>query len=190
MAIKFFACGDVVCSTTKGAFIHDDLKQIIKKCDISICNFEAPIKANVRNAIPKAGPHLFQLKETVSRLNSSGFNFVSLANNHIYDFGQEALVSTINELRRCSVNYVGAGKDFNDAYKFSIIERNGIKLGIIAGCENEFGCLPENQNRGGYAWLLHHLVEDNVRLLKTQCDIVIVVAHAGVENIEVPIKEW
>jgi poly-gamma-glutamate synthesis protein (capsule biosynthesis protein) len=60
----------------------------------------------------------------------------------------------------------------------------------LAGCENEFGCLYEEQNRGGYAWLFHESIEDNIRELKSKCDFVVMITHAGVEDIEIPIKEW
>ena len=88
------------------------------------------------------------------------------------------------------MSYIGGGANFEEAYKTQIVEKNGIKIGFIAGAENEFGCLYERQNRGGYAWLFHNNIEDNIRKLNYECDFVVVIAHAGVENIEMPIKEW
>ena len=45
-----------------------------------------------------------------------------------------------------------------------IIDKNGIRIGVIAAAENEFGCLYENQNRGGYSWIFHYEIEDNIRM--------------------------
>jgi len=190
MRVKLFACGDVVNLTAREDFIDNDLKALIQNADIAICNLEAPIKCPKMKPIKKAGPHLYQPRDSIRYLKNVGFNFVSLANNHIYDYGQEALEETIKELKNFEISFVGAGVDFTEAYKPKIIEKNGIKIGLLAGCENEFGCLYEEQNRGGYAWLFHHLIEDNIRELKKVCDFVVLLAHAGVEEIEIPIKEW
>jgi poly-gamma-glutamate synthesis protein (capsule biosynthesis protein) len=190
MSLKLFACGDIVNSKSKKDFCDENLKNIIKNSDISICNFEAPIYTKDIQPIPKAGPHVYQTKESVKYLKQNGFNIVSLANNHIYDYGQSALKNTINELDKNSIDYIGAGINFDTAYTAKIIEKNGIKIGLLAGCENEFGCLYEDQNRGGYAWIFHSLIEDNIRKLKQEADSVVLIVHAGVEEIDFPIKEW
>lgn len=190
MGLKLFACGDVVNFTAKKDFIDNKLVTIIKSCDSAICNFEAPIQHKDMHAIKKTGPHVYQSKESIQYLKNVGFDYVSLANNHIYDYGQIGIEETVKELKCQGVGYIGAGVDFEEAYKTQIIKKNGIRVGLFAACENEFGCLHEEQNRGGYAWLFHYLIEDNIRALKDECDFVVLVAHAGVENIELPIKEW
>lgn len=190
MSFKLFACGDITNFTTKQDFVDSKLTQIIQNSDIAICNFEAPIIHKDMKPIKKAGPHVYQSKESVQYLKDVGFNFVSLANNHIYDYGQKGIFDTIQELKKFDLEFIGGGVDFEEAYKTTIIEKNGIKIGLLAGCENEFGCLYEEQNRGGYAWLFHHRLEDNIRDLKAKCDFVVFIAHAGVEDIEMPIKEW
>jgi len=190
MGFKLFACGDIVNLTAKEDFIDDNLKDIIKNSDIAICNFEAPIETENMEAIKKAGPHIYQSKESIKYLSDAGFNMASLANNHIYDYGQEALENTLLVLNKHGVNFIGGGKDFEDAYATKIINKNGIKIGFLAVAENEFGCLHEEQNRGGYAWIFHPLIEDNIRALKSEVNFVVLISHAGVENVEFPIKEW
>jgi poly-gamma-glutamate synthesis protein (capsule biosynthesis protein) len=190
MAIKFFACGDIVNVSSNPAFVDEKMKNIIGSCDFSICNFEAPIKIEMMNPIKKAGPHLFQSKESIDFLKEAGFNITSLANNHIYDYGQNSLSATIKELRNNNIEFVGGGESFDDAYRIRILEKNDIKICLIACCENEFGCLFENQNRGGYAWIFHDKIEDNIREWKQKVDFVVLIAHAGVEDIQFPIKEW
>lgn len=190
MTLKFFACGDVVNSTAKNDFIDSGLKNAIHSCDIAICNFEAPINVIDRHPIKKAGPHIYQSRESISYLKDAGFDFVSLANNHIYDFGEKSLSATIQILRKNKINFVGGGLDFEEAYKPKIIDKNGIKIGLLAACENEFGCFYEEREGGGYAWLFHERLEDNIRSLRKQVDFIILIAHAGPEDIEIPIKEW
>ena len=190
MSIKLFACGDVVNFKGKEDFIDSSLKEVIRNSDISICNFEAPIYHENMEPINKVGPHVYQSFDSIKYLKKAGFDYVSLANNHIYDYEQKALDITVNELIKNKINYIGGGVDFDDAYRTKIFKKNDIKIGLLAGCENEFGCLFEEQKRGGYAWLFHHKIEDNIRELKEKCDFVVMITHAGVENIEFPIKEW
>lgn len=190
MTLKLFACGDIVNFTAKQDFLDNKLTQIIQNSDIAICNFEAPIVHENMKPIQKAGPHVYQSKESVQYLKDVGFNFVSLANNHIYDYGQKGIEETIKELKKYDLEFIGGGATFEEAYKTTIIEKNGLKIGLLAGCENEFGCLYEEQNRGGYAWLFHESIEDNIRELKSKCDFAVMVVHVGVEDIEIPIKEW
>jgi poly-gamma-glutamate capsule biosynthesis protein CapA/YwtB (metallophosphatase superfamily) len=190
MTIKFFACGDIVNASGNRDFIDDSMRNIISNCDIAICNFEAPIGNSEYLPIPKAGPHLYQHKNSIKHIQDAGFDFVSLANNHIYDYGENALIETINSLEQKKIEFIGAGRTFDEAYSYRIIDKKGVKIGLLAACDNEFGCLPENQTRGGYGWLFHPSIEDNIRLLKGQVDIIILIAHAGLEYVNFPLKEW
>ncbi len=190
MKISFFFSGDMVNSQSKKEFIDDRLKKIIAENDISICNFEAPLYHENMQPIKKAGPHVYNSRLAVQYLKENGFNLVSLANNHIYDYGQKGLEETIAELKRHNIEYVGGGLNWKEVYTPKIIEKRGLKIGLLATCENEFGCLYEMENRGGYAWIFHDKIEDNVRNLKNQCDFIVLIAHAGVEDLSFPIKEW
>ena len=190
MSLSVFCCGDVVNFSGKKDFICSEIKNVITDSDFSICNFEAPVQSYGMNKINKAGPCLYQAKSSVSYIAQAGFNLVSLANNHIFDYGDKALKSTLLALSECGVDYVGAGIDFESAYREKIIKKDGIIIGVLAACENEFGCLDERKNRGGYAWLFHPLLEDKIRSLKKKTTAIVLIAHAGVENIDFPIKEW
>lgn len=190
MSLKLFACGDIVNNEENKDFLDENLRNIIKNSDFSMCNFEAPIETLNMKAIKKSGPHVYQSDKSVQYISEVGFDMVSLANNHIYDYGQDALENTIDELKKYDIDTVGGGIDFRSAYESKIIEKNGIKIGLIAAAENEFGCLYEEENRGGYAWIFHHLIEDNIRAAKDKVDAVVLIAHAGVEDILFPIKEW
>lgn len=188
--IRILFAGDYLNSSGNEDFPSEELKNIISTADIAICNFEGPIDHAGKKPIKKAGPHIYHHKDSVKFLKKAGFNIVSIANNHIYDFGQLGLYVTIEELNRNDIRYVGAGLDFEKVYKPLMIEMNGIKIGFIAGCENEFGCLYEYKERGGYAWLLHPIISDNIDKLRQECDFVVLIAHAGVEDVKIPIKEW
>ena len=63
-SIEIFACGDIVIKSNKDKVLSDEIKKLISSADISICNFEGPIESKGKS-IPKAGPHVKQLKIAV-----------------------------------------------------------------------------------------------------------------------------
>ena len=191
MAIKLFACGDVVNFTNNQAWLSEELQQVIKKCDFAVANFEAPIETMQMQPIAKAGPHVYQSPQSIDYLKQAGFTHLSLANNHIYDYGESAFKNTLSKLNKNGLDYVGAGESFAESYQPRILEKGSVKIGLLAACENEFGCHYDGSlSRSGYAYLFHPLLEDAILDLKQQADFVVLIAHAGVENIPIPIKEW
>jgi hypothetical protein len=189
MKVSIFICGDVVLSG-KEDFLSDGLKDRIKNSDISICNLEGPIINQESKRIPKAGPHVFQSENTIKILKESGFGVFSLANNHIYDYGDEGLKNTLKEIGKYDGIFVGAGNSFEEAYEPRVIDINGIKIGLVALSECQFGCLSEDDDRSGYAWINHSSVNQIISELRKTADMVIVLSHAGVEEMPIPIKEW
>src|SRR3954452_10980480 len=69
----------------------------------------------------------------IGRLN---LDVVSLANNHMMDYGAEALADTIENLRAQNIKLVGAGATLAEAIEPVIIDVRGRKIGFLA-----FTCL-------------------------------------------------
>ena len=189
---KIFLAGDVVnIKNETGLVCSKKLSEIIKKADFSICNFEAPI-AGHGEPIPKCGPNLYQRPETLPGLKKQGFDLILLANNHIMDYGRAGLEATINYANEVGLATIGAGDGSFSAYKPLIKEIDGIKIGIVNAGEAQFGVIDyfERNAKSGYAWINHSLVDKNVIRLKKECDFVMVLSHAGLENYPIPQKEW
>lgn len=97
--------------------------------DISIANLETPItnrgqaqyKEYTYQSTPLALP----------AFRKAGFDLVTLANNHILDYGVDGLIDTMRHLSNNDIAFVGAGETEDDAYKPVIIERNGVKIAFI-----------------------------------------------------------
>ena len=111
-----------------------DVTAIIDAADISFANYEMPLStrgqpleklANIR-ADPAIAPDLGRL----------GLDVVSLANNHMMDYGAEALADTIENLRAQKLRLVGAGATLAEAIEPVIIDVQGRKIGFLA-----FTCL-------------------------------------------------
>jgi poly-gamma-glutamate synthesis protein (capsule biosynthesis protein) len=188
--IKLLFVGDIFIKNPKPKrLISEELLELIKKHDISSCNFEGPVIVKGATSIPKVGSYLSQHNDSPDIVISSGFNLINLANNHIYDYGDKGLKATLKSLN--DVKYLGAGVNFEEAYRELVINLKGKKIAFVSYCESDFGALvEENSKRGGYAWINHPSVNHKIAELKKKTDYVIVQVHAGVENIDIPLPEW
>ena len=71
--------------------VFGDFDSYTSQSDFSIANLEAPL-TDSNNAIEKSGPNIKASKNTLKTLKNAGFNAVTLANNHIMDFGDEGVM--------------------------------------------------------------------------------------------------
>jgi len=165
--MKIAFIGDIVVKN-KDVCLSNELKKVFDNCDFCICNFEAPILNN-KNCIPlqKAGPNIFQTEKGIDLLKHIGVNLVSLANNHILDYGKKALKDTIDTLKENEFNIFGAGFSFQDAYQPYVLKSNKESIAFIACSQAEFGVFKSLKDSSGYAWanhsLLNKLIEKNKR---------------------------
>ncbi|MTI96407.1 MAG: CapA family protein [Firmicutes bacterium] len=135
---KLVAVGDVMPAilTEKRVNEYDPgyplakIRERIKSGDLVFGNLEAPI-SDVGNPMDKA--YVFRAKPfTIEVLLDGGFNLVSLANNHILDYGAEAMLDTIDLLDQHGIAHAGAGKDQAAAGAPVLREVNGVKVAMLA----------------------------------------------------------
>ena len=84
--------------------------------------------------------HLDTVRAAPSRgevLQQLGADIVSLANNHVYDYGEEALLDTMDTLEQAQIPYVGAGRNLEEAEKIVYFIANGRKIAIVAATQIE-----------------------------------------------------
>lgn len=166
--------------------VFGDLYYIIKKSNLSITNLESPL-SHIKDPIDKIGGNFRAPTNMVRVLKKSGFDLITLANNHIYDQGEKGLKDTINSLEKNNLNYVGAGITLEEARTPHFIENQVLKLAILNFAEIEFSCA--NENHGGANPM--NLV-DNVHQIKSakeKADKVIVIIHGGHEHHHYPSPE-
>lgn len=75
--------------------------------------------------------------ERVELLEVFGTDIVGLANNHVYDYGPDALLDTLSTLREAGVPYAGAGENLTEASKPVYFVANGKKIAIVAATQIE-----------------------------------------------------
>lgn len=84
--------------------------------------------------VHSGGSHSRVKPHLASVFSDCGFDVLSMASNHGMDWGEEAMLDTIALLRKQGVQTVGAGRDINEARQPAIIERNGVRVAILAYC--------------------------------------------------------
>ena len=136
---KLLFFGDFVSSKPlPDNFISEQLLHLIKSHDLTGCNIEAPL-SGAGSAIRKAGPHLANNVDAVDDVLRAGVSILSLANNHIMDFGPEGLEKTLVHLKNASL--VGAGMQLSTAYALRTIDVGAFKVGFLSYSEAQFGAL-------------------------------------------------
>ncbi len=183
MRHKLLFVGDIVLETEP--VLSPALRRIFDEQTIRCCNLEAPLRGK-GYPIAKTGPVLNQRNDAVHLLQTLGFSLFAMANNHIYDYGEEGLNHTLAALAKDST--IGVGNQAQ-AYGLLIKTIDGVRYGFVAYGENGYGAL-EGEKEVGYAWINHPRVRADIADYKTQVDLLIVQVHAGVEMIDVPIPEW
>ena len=98
--------------------------------DLTIGNLESTLS---QAGAPRQGGDSFAASPAVrSGLELAGYDVLSLANNHTGDFGPQALVETVRRVRAGGFVPVGAGVDLARASRPAIVERNGVRFGVVA----------------------------------------------------------
>ena len=75
--------------------------------------------------------------EQVEVLRQLGVDVVTLANNHVYDYGKEALLDTFAVLEQAGVPYFGAGRTLEDAMAPLYLEVEGKTIALVAASRAE-----------------------------------------------------
>jgi poly-gamma-glutamate capsule biosynthesis protein CapA/YwtB (metallophosphatase superfamily) len=115
-----------------------DTLSILRSADWRLCNLECVISDRGKpwSAYPKAF-HFRSDAKNIAVLATAGMNAVSLANNHVLDYGYDALVEMLEILDRAGIVHGGAGRNYDEASRLATSEASGRKLGLLAFTDNE-----------------------------------------------------
>ena len=160
------------------------VRDITLASDYAIVNLECPIVKGEAKAIEKCGPNLKCTPKAAEVLKYAGFNGVTLANNHIYDFGEIGLRDTLGTLKANEIDYVGGGENISAANNILYKTIKGKILAIINCCEHEFSIATENS--GGANPINPIQQYYTIQTAREKADFVLVITHGGVENYQLP----
>ncbi len=166
--------------------LDDTMQQVLQQADITMINHEFPFSTRGTQAPDKQ--YTFRVNPSyVSLITEMGTDIAGLANNHVLDYGKDALEDTFVTLENAGVAYTGAGRTYEDASRLIKVEKNGKTFGFLAASR----VIPvgswnvENSTPGVFCtYDTTHLVE-KIRLAKQECDYVFVMVHWGKEHTDV-----
>lgn len=161
-----------------------EVKPVLDGVDYSIVNLECPIVSGTARPINKVGPNLCCSERGVEALKWAGFNCVSLANNHFFDYGDSGVKTTIDACKRNGIEWVGGGVTLADASKILYKRVSNETLAIINCCEHEFSIATDQH--GGSNPLNSVRLYYDVKTAKKNADYVIVIIHGGHEHFQLP----
>lgn len=192
--VRLMAVGDVMLARTIGRRIVRQgvdapwrgVKSLFDEADIVMANLECTISTR---GTPWPKDFNFRAPPAAAdSLVAAGIDVVNLANNHALDYGIDAFEDTLAALDARGISHVGGGLNDEAAHAPLIIERNGLRIGIL-GYALWFSPEPGMQmsqwtagpDTPGLAVAKPEDVARDVTALKPNVDVVIVTFHGGRE---------
>lgn len=164
--------------------IFEEIRAINKNVDYSIVNFESCIPSKNDLPIVKCGPHLKCGSNSLDAIKWAGFNCLTLANNHFFDYGQGGVERTLSEVKARAIDYVGGGENIQKASKILYKTIRSETLAIINACEHEFSIATDSS--GGSNPLNIVNLYYSIQEAKSKADFVIAIIHGGHEYFQLP----
>lgn len=164
--------------------ISPELIKYMKDADITLVNNEFCYSDRGEPLANKMWT--FRAKpERAKVLNSLGVDVVQLANNHVYDYGEDAINDTFAALDAVGIPYVGAGKDLDEAMKPYYKTVDGKKIAIVSASRAEkYKMTPQatESTPGILRCYDTELFIQTIKEAKENADYVIAVVHWGTEH--------
>lgn len=214
--VLIYAVGDIGMDRDNTDKPFDLVRSTLQSGDIVFAQLELPLTEG-GTRLPQARHTVRGPISTAPSLRKAGFSVISLAGNHCMDWGTEALLETVDRLKRESLEVVGAGENIKAARRPVIAEANGKRVAFLAyssilpmsywADDRRAGCAPMR------AWTVYEQIEhdqpgtpsrthtfpnrDDLKALrrdiaeaKCHADIVIVSIHWGIHFIPAVIADY
>ena len=159
------------------------LGERLADADLIAVNLETVLGKEARPR-PKIGVHLRATQRFGSIIAASGIKLVTLANNHIFDFGEEGVEETTASLRQSGVEYLGVGETPEAASRLKIVEVKGRKIGFLAYAEHEFNYYSAHTPSTALLDPAGNVLE--IQAAAERCDFLVIFSHFGPEGHDTP----
>ena len=131
-APRLVLAGDIAVETADPAILMERVAPYFRKSAIAFCNCEWPLTDRGVAWPGKAGRVVRSRPELVSTYTLCGFDVVSLANNHLMNYGVEGLMQTIEVLDAVGIAHSGAGKNRAAAHQPAVITRDSRRYAFLS----------------------------------------------------------
>jgi poly-gamma-glutamate synthesis protein (capsule biosynthesis protein) len=194
-SVSFCAVGDVLldrgCRTMTRrhgtGYLFERVGNFIRMQDLAFANLEGPLSPRGK---PIAKEINFRADSAfVEVLKRPGLDVLSLANNHMLDYGRDALLDTRRILRENGFMVMGAGKDSIEASQPAIVEMNGLRLGFLAYVTVPQVGIRYRGDLPGPAFPDTTVLSGELARLRKAVDFMIVSFHWGTEYVPRPGNE-
>jgi len=185
--VSFCAVGDILLDRGVRNIIENkdfdypfrNVRNIVDLHDLAFCNLECPITEK-GNPIAKR----FSFCADTSYVNgivNSGFNIISVANNHTLDYGRTGFIRTSQLLSEKGLFSIGGGVNQKEARGATIITKNGLKFAFFGFID----MLPDGivyiESEAGPAYASTEEIVRKIEKIRDKVDFVIVSFHWGSE---------
>jgi len=142
--ISILAAGDVLLTRLPGERMRNagfdslmaGIEPLVEAADISFANLECPISTRGSPYPQKPVNVTFRASpEAAFSLREAGFDVVSLANNHMSDYGAAAVAETLRYLDLIGIEHTGAGRGGSEARRAAIARKGGYSVAFLAYVE-------------------------------------------------------
>lgn len=155
-SVVLLGCGDV-------GPIHEPVgahavlaKPALAGADVRFAQVERVYSERGALQVHSGGSHSRLRPHMASVFTDCGFDVVSVASNHAMDWGEDALLDTVALFRERGVQTVGADRNLAEARRPAILERNGVRLAVLAYCSVLHAGYAASRDRAGIAPLRAH----------------------------------
>lgn len=195
-AVTINLVGDILLADRVGEVIKnqgpdypwEQLRDILAAADITVGNLECAVGSG--NHRPMSGKQFTFLAnpQALAGAKNAGVTVLTLANNHILDYGPEALLETIRHLDEHGIRHTGAGVDITTATKPVIVDVADMQVGVLAfAYVFPSGDWVAGRGKPGLgSGYDYNRVYESVSTLSEQTDLTIVSLHWGRELADKP----
>ncbi len=164
--------------------LSDGILKYMKEADWMIANSEFAF-SNRGNPLPNKLYTFRASPNNVSVYNEMGVDMVTLANNHVYDYGRDAFLDTLTTFQNANLPYIGAGVNLEEAMKAYYFVINGYKISFLNATRAEkYIMTPEatEDSEGVFRCYDTTKLVERIKEEKTKSDYVVLIVHWGTED--------
>jgi len=153
--------------------------EVLREADLTFGNLEGPISSRGTN---QGSMYSFRADPgVIEGLKFAGFDILSLANNHIWDWGGDALSDTVVLLQENGIETVGAGRNYGEANRPVIKKVNDFTVALLAYTDLYPSSFRATEQAPGISSFSEQAMQAAVGELKKETDIVVISLHWGEE---------
>ena len=167
--------------------VESDLRETLVEADLFVINQEFPFGTTGQPMEDKQFTFRLDPKYVTAELDL-GVDLVTLANNHVLDFGKEPLAETLEVLNQAGIAYVGAGANLKEASECKTFTFGETTIGFLGASRViPVGGWNAGENSPGLLTTYDpaNLIKE-IKKAKESCDFVVVYVHWGIERNTMP----